>query len=204
MKPAAPSFTGQGKQGEARLTVPDRKPMAKTVLDMNLKKLLTEKKASIVKRWFAVVVESYPEDSSGFLKKTDAQFTNPVGYTLAEGIEGLYDALLQGVIPDTLSVFLDSIVRIRAVQDFTPSQAVGFIFPLKGIIRDELGPAIAEHGLSEELTAFESVVDDLALYSFDRYMHCREKLAEIKVNEMKNNTFRLLQQVNERSGKKKE
>ncbi len=194
-------WAGWGATGSM---VTDRMIMAKTTLDRNLKKLLVERKTAIVKQWFAVVLESYPEDTSGFLKKTDAQFTNPVGYTLAQGIEGLYDGLLQGLIPDMLSVFLESIVRIRAVQDFRPSQAVGFIFPLKAIIRDELGPAIAERGLSEELTAFESVVDDLALYSFDLYMRCREKLSEIKVNEMKSNTFRLLQQANERSEKKKE
>ena len=30
---------------------------------------------------------------------------------------------------------LDGIIRIRSIQDFTPSEAVGFIFDLKTVIR---------------------------------------------------------------------
>ena len=169
--------------------------MEHTAHTMSLKDLLKEKRATIVKKWFEAVLETYPGNTSRFLKKTDAQFTNPVGYTLSEGIEGIYDAILQGMIPDRLSTFLDGMIRVRAVQDFTPSQAVTFIFSLKTILRKELGPEIKEQGRYEELLAFESAIDDLALYSFDLYMQCREKLSEIKVSEVKNNTFRLLQQA---------
>jgi hypothetical protein len=39
------------------------------------------------------------------------------------------------MLPDTVSTFLDGIVRIRAVQNFAPSEAVAFIFHLKKVIR---------------------------------------------------------------------
>ncbi|MGE5172215.1 MAG: RsbRD N-terminal domain-containing protein [Betaproteobacteria bacterium] len=165
-------------------------------MDMNLKKELTEKKSVILKKWFDEVADTYPDNTSSFLKKKKAQFTNPVGYNLAEGLEGLFEALLQGVILDKVSAFLDSIVRIRAIQEFTPSEAVAFVFQLKKIVRQELGIEILQQqGIAEELAAFDAAIDDLALFSFDIYMKCREKIYELKANEARNMTFRLLQQA---------
>jgi len=164
--------------------------------NMNLNHYLIEKKSAILKKWFDAVVETYPNETSTFLRKQKAQFTNPVGYTLSEGIEHLFDALLQGMIPDTVSRFLDSIIRIRAIQEFSPSEAVSFIFQLKKVVRQELGKEIlGQQGIAEELVVFESAVDDLALFSFDLFMKCREKIYELKANEAKNMTFRLLQQA---------
>jgi hypothetical protein len=164
--------------------------------EMNLKEHLTEKKADILKKWFDAVVETYPDETSTFLKKQKAQFTNPVGYTLSEGLQHLFDALLRGMLPDTVSRFLDSIIRIRAIQEFAPSEAVSFIFQLKKLARQELGTEILrQQGIAEELAAFDSAIDDLALYAFDLYMKCREKIYDIKANETRSMTFRLLQQA---------
>jgi hypothetical protein len=165
-------------------------------MDTGLNSQLRARKSAIVKKWFDAVAETYPDNTSAFLKKQKAQFTNPVGYTLSEGLEGLFQALLKGMIPDTVSSFLDSIIRIRAIQDFKPSEAVSFIFLLKKIVRQELGSeALQQQGMNEELTVFDSSVDDLALYSFDIYITCREKIYELKANEARNMTFRLLQQA---------
>jgi hypothetical protein len=163
---------------------------------MNLKEHLAEKKSAILKRWFNLIAETYPGDTSNFLKKQKAQFTNPVGYTLAEGTEGLFEGLLKGVLPDEVARFLDSIVRLRAIQEFAPSEAVAFIFQLKKVIRGELGEEILrQEGIAGELAVFESAIDDLALFAFDLYVKCREKIYELKANEARSMTFRLLQQA---------
>ncbi len=165
-------------------------------MDLEFKNQLLTKKSAILKKWFDAVADTYAADTAGFLKKQKAQFTNPVGYTLSEGLEGLFDALVKGVILDSVSTFLDSIIRIRAIQDFTPSEAVSFIFQLKKIVRQELGnEVVQQQRLIEELAAFDSSIDDLALYSFDIYIKCREKIYELKANEARNMTFRLLQQA---------
>ena len=165
-------------------------------MDMNLKQHLMGKKNAILKKWFDAITESYPPDTAGFLKKQKAQFTNPVGYTFSEGLEGLFDGLLQGMMPETVSSFLESIVRIRAIQEFNPSEALVFIIQLKKVVRQELGAEVLKlPGLAEELSAFDSAVDDLALFSFDIYMKCREKIYELKANEARSMTFRLLQQA---------
>ena len=165
-------------------------------MNINFKNKLLEKKTAILKKWFDAVADTYPDNTSSFLKKKKAQFTNPVGYNLAEGLEGLFDALLQGVILEKVSVFLDSIVRIRAIQEFAASEAVAFIFQLKKIVRQELGSEVLlQQGMAEELASFDAAIDDLALFSFDIYMKCREKIYELKANEARSMTFRLLQQA---------
>jgi len=165
-------------------------------MDMDLKGQLRAKKSAILKKWFDAVAATYPDNTASFLKKQKAQFTNPVGYTLSEGLEGLYESLLKGMIPDTVKLFLDSIIRIRAIQEFAPSEAVSFIFMLKKIARQELGSEVLQQPrLNEEMTAFESSVDELALYAFDIYMTCREKIYDLKANEARSMTFRLLQQA---------
>ena len=165
-------------------------------MDINLKNQLLEKKTAILKKWFEAVADTYPDNTSSFLKKKKAQFANPVGYNLAEGLEGLFEALLQGVILEKVSVFLDSIVRIRAIQEFAPFEVVAFIFHLKKIVRQEFGSdELHQPRMIEELAVFDAAVDDLALYSFDIYMKCREKIYALKADEARNSTFRLLQQA---------
>lgn len=143
-----------------------------------------------------MILETYPADTSTFLKKQKDRFANPVGSTISQGIEGLFDELLKEMDSDKVSTFLDKIIRVRAVQDFSPSQAMAFIFLLKKVIREELGREIRENGLAEELLKLESRIDILALLSFDIYMKCREKIYEIRVNEVKNTVHMLLKRAN--------
>ena len=163
---------------------------------MELKSLLTEKRATILKKWFDLILDTYPADTSNFLKKQKNQFANPVGHTISEGIEGLLDGLLEEADSDKVSPFLDSIIRVRAIQDFTPSEAIGFIFLLKQVIRESLYKEIREHQMYDELLRLETRIDDLVRISFDVYMKCREQVYELKANEVKKMTFRLLQRAN--------
>jgi RsbT co-antagonist protein rsbRD N-terminal domain len=163
---------------------------------MKLAELLAEKKPDILKGWFDVILETYPADTSNFLRKRKDRFTNPVGHTITEGIGDIFDSLLGGGDSEKISGFLDNIIRVRAVQDFTASQAVSFIFELKRVIRQELEKDKKIEVPYDELLGLDSKIDAIALSSFDIFMKCREKLYDIKANELRNMTFRLLQRVN--------
>lgn len=145
-----------------------------------------------MERWFQLILETYPADTSRFLKQEKDRFINPVGYTISQEIEALYDELLQEMNFDKLAACLDNIIRIRAVQDFPPSQTIAFIFLLKKAIREELASEIAENRVLEELLKFESKIDQLVLLALDIYMKCREKVFEIRVNEAKAERERVL------------
>jgi len=162
---------------------------------MKLETLLEENKSAIVDRWLDLILETYPADSRRFLKRQKDQFANPVGTTISKEIDALYLAFLQGIDSERISPILDRIIRIRAIQEFTPSQAVAFVFLLKKAVREKLGTEIRDSRLSEAVPAMESRIDDMALLAFDVFMKCREKIFEIRANEAKNQVSRLLQRA---------
>jgi len=159
---------------------------------MNLETILTQKGPTILSKWLKRLLETYPSDAQRFLKKQKDHFANPVGTTLKTEGENLYKEVLGGMDPERLSLFLDRMIRIRAVQDFTPSQAISFVFFLKVIMREEIGKEVREPRLLDEWMIFESRFDELALLAFDIYMRCRERIYEIRANEAKNQVSRLL------------
>jgi hypothetical protein len=156
---------------------------------MGLEGLFDKYKRTIVQKWFDSVVRTYPADTARFLKRQKDPFANPVGRTTYKGLEGMYDQLLGEMDPQAIVPFLDPIIRIRAVQDFTPSRAAGFVFNLKGIIRETIGDQVREKEGLEALMAIEERIDRIGLLAFDIFMGCREKVYQLKANEIRNRVF---------------
>lgn len=152
---------------------------------MGVKDLLAQNRSAIVQKWFDRIAKTYPANSQKFIKEQKDRFANPVGSTIRQGIEGLYEELLRDMDTGKVREYLDSIVRIQAVQDFSPSEALSFIPSLKGIIREELKREMQERRVLEELSEIETRIDRLTLLAFDRYMRCREKIYEIRMQEMR-------------------
>ena len=165
-------------------------------MDMKLKDLLEAKRSVITKKWFDAIMETYPTDTTGFLKKQKDVFANPVGHVISQGTERILEALIEGKELTESSSFLDDIIRVRAVQDFTPSKAMNFIFLLKRVLREEAEEEIRQNQIYGELLRFESKIDDLALFAFDIYAKCREQLNQLKIDELKRMTFTLLKKAN--------
>jgi hypothetical protein len=111
-------------------------------------------------------------------------------------MEALYRELLQ-VKMDTARTCatLEGILRIRAVQDTTPGQAVGFVFLLKEAITGEVAREIERRRLLRQWQEFESRVDRLACMAFDMYMQCREKVCQLRVNEVRADRDRALRMI---------
>ncbi len=152
---------------------------------MKLLKLLAERQASLTDRWLQRLLESYPAETVLFFKKEKDRFDNPVGYQTAEGLKRIMEALVQEMDRDRIMAALDEVIRIRALQNFSPSQALAFIFLLKNVIREELAEELKDGQLSQELQEVESTIDGMALLGFEVYMQRREKLYEIRVTEVK-------------------
>ena len=162
---------------------------------MDLEKLYADRKTAILNRWFDLTIETYPEETARFLKNKKNRFANPVGYILSQEIEPVLDGLFKGVDLETLRPFLENIIRIRAVQDLSASQALAFIFLLKQAFREELEQEIQESRVGRDLLALESRIDAVALFAFDIFMKCREKIYDLKANEINNRTVRLLRRA---------
>jgi hypothetical protein len=115
-------------------------------------------------------------------------FQNPIGHVTRNSLEALYDGLLAGRPARELTEPLDNILRIRAVQDLSPSEALGFLLLLKRAVRDELGA----HATTVEMSGLDTMIDQLALHAFDLYTQCREKIYELRLGEIKRRASSLL------------
>lgn len=160
-----------------------------------LKGLIEKKKDKIIKNWFEVTLQTYAPDTAQFYKGQKDRFANPVGHITSQGISFLLDQLLNDFDPDAIWTYLDPIIRIRAIQDFSPSQATAFIFLLKKVLEDHLSEELQDAATVSELLAFESGIDRLSLIAFDIYMSCREKIFQIAANETRNQTYRALERA---------
>ena len=165
---------------------------------MDLKDLLSRNETALLKRWFNLILETYPADTATLMRKDKNQFANPVGSTISREIEVLFGKLCEGVHDEKCQASLDAILKIRSVQDFSPSKAVGFIFLLKRAIGETLKNDICKESVMDEWLKFQSRIDDLALQAFDIYADCREKICEIRVHQAKSEkemAFRMMERM---------
>lgn len=160
-----------------------------------LRDILEREHPAIVERWLEAVLATYPEDSAKFLRTQRDQFANPVGATLSKELHSVFDELVRGETVQSTREFLDRIIRIRAVQDFSPAAALAFVFDLKQIVREVVLKEVMERGLLEELARFEARIDEMGLIAFNIYVECREKLYELRVQEVKRGAYLLLKKA---------
>jgi hypothetical protein len=160
-----------------------------------LEKVLSKNKAAIAKQWFHLAAQTYAVDTAKFLQSKTDPFANPVGSALMTGLDGILEHLIHATDPNTLHSHLDSIIRIRAVQDFSPSQATAFILSLKKVLRDYFAKELRDSRLAAEFIELESSIDQICLIAFDIYMQCREKVYQISANETRKRTFKAFERA---------
>jgi hypothetical protein len=152
---------------------------------VTLKELLIEKKSAILEGWLDRILEVYPAGSGDFFRENQDPFSNPIGSTIREGIEKLFQEILEPTDAARSRSILDPIIRIRAVENLSPSRAMAFIPLLKEIIRESLSDRILEKVSSQEWMALSYRIDQLTLQAFDIYLECREKIHQLKIKELK-------------------
>jgi hypothetical protein len=165
------------------------------LMGKGLEKILAKNKTAIAKQWFNLAAQTYAIDTAQFLKSKTDPFANPVGSAMMTGLDGILEQLIHTLDPKALHSHLDSIIRIRAVQDFSPSQATAFILFLKKVLRDYLAKELQDSRLAAEFIELESKIDQICLMAFDIYMQCREKVYQIGANETRNRTFKAFERA---------
>jgi len=129
----------------------------------------------VLDRWLERALECHSEETVRFLGAEKDPFRNPVGHTLRENLGVLLEQVLGEMKPEPVQAALQSIIRIRAVQDLTPTQAVQFIFQLRPILREHLSSANSE--------VLDDRIDRLGLWAFEEYSRCRERIADLRISE---------------------
>ena len=162
---------------------------------MKFRDILKEQRETLTARWIEQTIATYPEHARLIFGNVDNRFGNPVGQTIKTALTGLFDALVVDGDDESFAEPLDSIVRVRAVQDFSPSEAVSFILYLKIVVRDTLSQSTLDQN-TKGLIEFDEAVDNLMLRAFDTYVNCREQIFQIRANETKARYAMLVQRAN--------
>ena len=163
-----------------------------------LQAALRKGREKIIACWVKSADNLYPFAAAGLLHSTADAFANPVGARSREAAGLLFDAILDpGYDSARLTAGLEEFLRVRAVQDMRPEQAVGPVFFFKRLIRDYL--AEEEFLFDEEsrmqVLRLETRIDNLVLRAFGLYMNCREALFSVKLNDMQRRNSQLLRFV---------
>ncbi|MCF8086026.1 MAG: RsbRD N-terminal domain-containing protein [Desulfohalobiaceae bacterium] len=146
----------------------------------------------IVHNWLDAAMASYPEDTVSFLKRQKDRFANPVGATLSRELDNIFEELLSESSTQQLPQSVDAVVRVRAVQDFSPSQALQVFTVLKDVLRRQLDRPVRENGWQAQYREFEDKVDQLCMLAFDIYVKCKEQLWELKARQAQDRVSYLL------------
>jgi hypothetical protein len=166
---------------------------------MALANQLRERSSAIVDRWLRDTLATYSDDAAVAFKRNKDPFTNPVGHALRAGTRAAVEALCDGKDADEVCSGLDGVIKIRAVQEFTPSQALSFVFLLKQAVRSELRAEDNDSSFSGELVELEKRIDQVALRAFDVFSGHRERVYELRINEVKRSVGDWIERMNRRA-----
>ena len=158
---------------------------------MKLRDILVKERVNLLNGWYNLILQTYSPDSKIFLEKSNNAFANPLGHNIMVFIEGVLEELLNNMVQERIALLLNNIIRIRAVQDTEPSEAVSLMLLLKQALREATKGYIKGDQLFRELLAFEDTIDRLTLLSFDIFMKCREDIFNLRINEIRRSTFML-------------
>ncbi len=195
---------------------------------MTFGELLRENGDAIVRRWLDDVLSTYSKDSSAAFKRRKDPFGNPVGHALRVATATIFETLLAETLsiasesnasesnasesnasesnasesnatePAKMHEHLREVVKMRAVQQFSASEAVGFIFRLKQAVRTKLEAPGDDSRFPAELVRFDQQVDRIAMEAFDVYVECREQLSELRINEVKRRVAWVVNKMDQR------
>lgn len=136
----------------------------------------------IVSRWVEYTLSTY--SSSDFFVKERDKFANPVGGNIREALKSLFSLLVKQSDPKEFVPPLEQIISIRSVQQFSPSQAVSPLNAVKHITREIFEADKERAHLIAELYDFEFRVDLAVFAAFDIFMNYRERLYQVRINEI--------------------
>ena len=160
-----------------------------------LDEYLSEKRDAVVTEWYDRVTSQSPPETAKFLREQAEPFANPVGAGLREELGPLYDAVVTGNNVDRVDRALDRLIRVWAVQDLKPSEALAFLVELKRLIRARVASDGLECGA--ELAELDDRIDGVLLAALDVYSRCREEIFDIRVKDVRNRSLKMMERLND-------
>jgi RsbT co-antagonist protein rsbRD N-terminal domain len=159
-----------------------------------LRVLLAQRQDLVLRRWIDAIASDGGSEDAAFLRGARDRFANPAGHTLVEALRALLACVVDEASAPLAEPVID-LVRLRAIQPRPPSRALAFFLHLKRAVREELGVALTDGGHADELHAIEARIDDLVLAAFDAFVASREKIYEVRANEVRRRVAKVLERA---------
>lgn len=106
---------------------------------MSTEDIISARRDAAIQKWTEAVFAMYPFETTGFIRTQRDQFANPVGHATRAAGEQIYDAVTgRDVDMEKVHASVAALIRIRAVQDLKPEQAVGVLYLYKPVLRELL------------------------------------------------------------------
>ena len=153
---------------------------------------LTTVSAAVRDRFFeellACTIGTYPDQTRRLLREGRDSFRNPVGHTLEVSLRGLTEELFGGFDRDRVTAWLDAVVHLRAVQDFSSADAVGFVALARHAADRVSGPDSPGLG-PEALLVLGARIDDMVVIAADLLNRCRDEIHAIGARAARRRVF---------------
>ncbi len=150
---------------------------------MDLQEALWNYRETIVDKWTDYTLSTYLH--SEFFKREKDKFANPTGGLVRDSLSSLFLLLREHKQDTDYKKAVEPFLLLRSVQEFSPSQAVAPLNAVKHITREVLEKDKETKEFVNQLYDFEFAVDLSMLAAFDQYMACRERLYQVRINEIK-------------------
>lgn len=147
---------------------------------------LMERKKEILERWFEMIISIYQQEAITFIKTEKDRFLNPIGATISEGIDVIYDFIVEGKDKTLAIDALESIIKIMVLEDLNSDQIGSIMLHLKEILNEE------EEKYRVELGKIQNRIDEMIRLTFDIYMKCKENIERIRIKEFEARHFKQL------------
>ena len=147
---------------------------------MSTEDIISARRDAAIQKWTEAVFAMYPFETTGFIRTQRDQFANPVGHATRAAGEQIYDAVTgRDVDMEKVHASVAALIRIRAVQDLKPEQAVGVLYLYKSVLRELLlGDVQGFLYISDRL-------DTLCLMAFNLYLADREQVYAERVAQQR-------------------
>jgi len=167
---------------------------------MDILNYLKENSSEMIAKWQKAIIDTYPKDAGRFLSINKSQFGNPIGFSLQNDLPKIYNELIGDMNTDILNSSIEAIIKIRAVQDFTPTEASGFINLLKIIIISETKAMMTDKAFADSYFDFDNRITQIIGIAFEKYLEMKLKLSEIQIREVKSRNERMMERISKKYG----
>jgi len=157
-----------------------------------IRAFIRDHRETVLFQWKKESMEMFPEQSRNVMQVKTDPFSNPIPHALGKGIEMLVGDLCEDE-ENNLEKGLANLGRLLGVQDMPPSQSLSFFFKLRPLVY-KLASRKRSKSIfpDDELHELQLWVEQKMLRLFDQFMIHREKIYQMKGDEIKQRNYMLL------------